>query len=511
MRLIAPFIAVALAAMLMFVGPGLLDLAIYKMRSARARSLGMGALHVAHFDEAVRPSRSERRAMHSRLRSLWMLTANESGKATLASFRDDVQGQGHDLRYMMGKYPNLKDAYEALDGAREGLKDMFDKARTDDGQTDLTKAGITQEELRQRVDELNELKDTFEGKRTECLALEEASLTGAIEEGSPMPGGGGARGHRSLGEMFVDSEAFKGYTPGAASGPTASLDLTLKDILILNTLFETGTGWSPEAVRGPRVELFATRPAPHVIDAIPQTETNQSAVKYMEETTMTNATAEVAEGGAYPEAALALTERESNVRKVGVWLPVTDEQFEDEPRARDYVNNRLVFFLRQRLDAQVLTGDGIAPNLKGTENVTGIQTQALGADPIFDAFFKLFRKIRDDGFAEPSVFFIRAANWEDARLARTADGIYILGNPADDAPVRMWGVPGLETQAAPATKMLTGDYRNFAELAARRGVDVQVTNAHADFFINGKLAIRADVRAAMIHYRPKAFGEVTGL
>jgi hypothetical protein len=35
----------------------------------------------------------------------------------------------------------------------------------------------------------------------------------------------------------------------------------------------------------------------------------------------------------------------------------------------------------------------------GTENVSGIQTQALGTDPIFDAAFKLFRKIRDNGFA----------------------------------------------------------------------------------------------------------------
>jgi hypothetical protein len=40
---------------------------------------------------------------------------------------------------------------------------------------------------------------------------------------------------------------------------------------------------------------------------------------------------------------------------------------------------------------------------------------------------------------------------------------------------------------------------------------VQVSNSHSSFFIEGKLAIRADVRLAVIFYRPKAFGTVTGL
>lgn len=414
-----------------------------------------------------------------------------------------------DLRHMLGKYPALKDSYDALDEKRQGLKDMFDKATAADGTVNLTEAGVTQEELRQRNDELNALKDTFEAKREECIAMEEAAQAGGI---IPITSGGGSPMQpQSLGELFVASQAFTGYEVGAGSGPAAELDISLKDLLIRNVLFETGNGWAPEVTRTGHVELFATRPAPHVVDAIPQTTTKQSAIKYMEETTFTNAAAEALEGGLYGEAALKLTEKESNVRKVAVWLPATDEQFEDEERSQDYVNNRLTFMLRQRLDAQCLVGNGTAPNLRGTENVVGIQSQAKGTDPFFDGAYKLFRKIRDDGFAEPSAFFIRPDKWESARLTRTADGIYILGNPGDVAPVRLWGVSGIETTAAPVTKLIAGDYRNFSELAARRGVSVQITNAHSDFFINGKLAIRGDVRVALVHYRPKAFGELTGL
>src|SRR5207248_5858794 len=104
--------------------------------------------------------------------------------------------------------------------------------------------------------------------------------------------------------------------------------------------------------------------------------------------TFTNNAAETAEAGTYPESALSTTEQTATVRKVAASLPVTDEQFEDEPRARDYVNNRLEYQLRARLDSQILNGNGTAPNLRGILNVAGINTQAKGTDPAPDAIYK---------------------------------------------------------------------------------------------------------------------------
>ncbi|WP_433233726.1 phage major capsid protein [Actinomadura nitritigenes] len=144
--------------------------------------------------------------------------------------------------------------------------------------------------------------------------------------------------------------------------------------------------------------------------------------------------------------------------------------------------------------------------------MSGIQTQAKGgSEPTTDALYKAMRKIRDTGFAEPSVVFMTPATWEPVRLMKTADGIYIWGHPSMPGPATVWGVPVVETTAAPANAALVGDYANFSELAVRRGIDVQVSNSHSDYFIRGKLALRADLRVALIHYRPLAFCEVTGL
>jgi HK97 family phage major capsid protein len=231
----------------------------------------------------------------------------------------------------------------------------------------------------------------------------------------------------------------------------------------------------------------------------------------MEETTFTNAAAETAEAGTYPEAALALTEQTSPVRKIAVFLPVTDEQLEDVPQVQGYLNNRLPFFLRQRLDGQVLNGNGTAPNLRGFLNVVGIQTQAKGADPVPDAIYKAMTKIRVTGRATPGTVIIHPNDWQDIRLLRTADGLYIWGSPADQGPERIWGLPIVQADSLTEGTALVGDFAGYSELASRRGIEVKVSDSHGTFFVEGKQAVRADFRVALVVYRPEAFCSVTGI
>lgn len=409
-------------------------------------------------------------------------------------------------------FPALKEAQGKLDAARKDLADVFAEAGSD---YDMAKIKSLEGDSAVKVEWIRTKNTEIEDLKSEVDKLRDVARAADNAKADPEAAEKGAEGEtkdrkpevKQLGDLFADSVALKGYHAGQGVGPVAHLDVELK------TLFQTSAGWDPQAVRSGLVSLIPTRPAPHVVDFIPQGTTAQDAYLFMEETTFTNNAAEADEGGAYGEAALVLTERTKNVRKVAAWLPVTDEQLEDEPAARDYVNSRLVFMLHQKLDAQVLvgTGAGTPAQIEGTENVTGIQTQALGTDSIPDAIYKLFRQIRDDGFAEPSVVFIRPSKWETVRLLKTADGLYIWGHPSTPGPTTIWGVPVVETTAVTATKAVAGDYANHAFLLAKRGVDVQITNSHSTDFINGKQAVRADLRAVMVHIRPKAFGAVTGL
>ncbi len=400
--------------------------------------------------------------------------------------------------------PKLKELQEKLDAKRKALAQVFEEAGPDldmdqvkslDGDSHAKVEAIRQmnaelDDLAKQVEELWEIEK----------AASDVEKVGRLldDPAGRLPTAAAGAEQKSFGDLFIESGAHK------AKGKTFEVDIDVK------TLMTTTAGWAPEVIRTDRVVDYATRPI-QVIDLIPSVPTGQSAVAYMEETTFTNAAAETAEAGTYPEAALALTEKSSPVRKISVFLPVTDEQLEDEPRVRAYINNRLPFMLRQRLDSQILNGDGIAPNLTGILNTSGIQTQAKGADPTPDAVHKAMTLVRTTGWAQVTAALFNSADWEEIRLLRTADGIYIWGSPSESGPMRIWGVPVILADALPAGTGLVGDFANFTELAIRRGVEVKVSDSHGTYFVEGKQAIRADIRVAFTVYRPAAFATVTGI
>ncbi len=304
--------------------------------------------------------------------------------------------------------------------------------------------------------------------------------------------------HKSIGQLFVESKAYK------QKGVTALADVETK------TLFQTSAGWDPEATRIPRVELYPAR-AITVVDYIPQLPTDRDTIKYMKETTFTNNAAEAAAGGTYGEAALVYTETSDEVEKIGVWLPVTDEQLEDVASIQGLLDSRLTYMLKARLDSQILNGDGSTPNLLGTLNLASLQEQAKGSDPVPDAIYKGLDLVRTVGFTEPTVVFIHPTDWQGVRLLRTADGIYIFGNPSERGPDEIWGVPVCKSTAVVENTAIVGDFAGFTNLYLRRGIQFKVTDAHDDYFIKGKQAIRCDMRCAMVHYRIPAFCKVTGI
>ena len=403
----------------------------------------------------------------------------------------------------------LKELLANRQAKRQELHTILEQAGAD---LDMSKVTAVDGDSQAKVDAMKALNDEIDALSVTIETLEKAAKLDkdAIEADRAAKGATGSNGDphkqpsdggqqtKSIGELFVESDAFKN------KGDSATLDVELK------TLMETGAGWAPETFRTGKVVLDAQRPI-QVVDIIPMGRTGQAAVVYMEETTFTTGAAEVAEGAAYGEAALALTEQTSTVRKIAVFLPITDEQMEDVPQVTGYVNNRLTFMLRQRLDLQILVGDGIAPNLTGILNTAGIQTQARGGDPTPDAVYKAITKVEVTGQSVPNAVVFHPNDWQAIRLLRTADGLYIWGSPSEAGPERIWGLTVLKAQAETENTGLVGDFANHIELTERRGIEVKVSDSHSDFFVKGKQAIRADLRVALPVYRPAAFCTVTGI
>lgn len=239
--------------------------------------------------------------------------------------------------------------------------------------------------------------------------------------------------------------------------------------------------------------------------------TDGNTIEYYEETTFTNAAAEVAEGGTKPESALDYTLRTESVRKIATWIPATDELLSDVGQLRSTIEGRLVFMVRRREETQLLAGDGTAPNISGILDRSGIQTQAKGTDPVPDAVYKGMTKVRAVGFAEPTAAVFHPNDWQDVRLLRTADGLYIWGSPAEAGPERIWGLDVRVTTAMTENTALVGAFRPYAQIFRRTGITVTASTEHSTYFVENKVAILAEERLALAVYRPAAFCTITGI
>lgn len=329
----------------------------------------------------------------------------------------------------------------------------------------------------------------------------------------PHPGPADAPGVqtelKTLGQRIVEHDTYKGWQGQKGAQKFGSMELDGFGLHEIKTLFQTTAGWAPESIRSGRVVDAVTRPI-QILDIIPTGTMNSASYPWMLETTRTHAAAETAEGATYKESTFELTEQTSTARKITDSIPVTDEQLEDEAAVQSYLDMRVRFGISQRLDNQVLNGDGTPPNLTGIRNTAGIQTQAKSADPVPDAFFKAMTKIRVTGRAIPTANIMHPNNWQGIRLLRTADGIYIWGNPSEAGPERLWGLPVVQSDAIPEGTGLVGSFSDWCQILERRGIIVEM-GFIGNQFTEGKQTIRASMRAVFAVYRAPAFCTVTGL
>lgn len=401
------------------------------------------------------------------------------------------------------EYPELKETQGKIDERQTKLATIFAEAGPEFDMAKVKSLDGDSAAKVAAVGALNaELADLTKARDAQLVLLKGAqlaadeSLKGEHQElGTP----GRAPGRKSMGQLFAESPVRTG-----GLGTKAELNVELK------TLMSRSAGWATESLRDPGYLAAASAPV-MFLDLIPTSPTKQAAVKYMEQTTRTNNAAERAEGGAYGEAAFELTERSVTVETVGVWLPYTDEQMEDEEEAANMVDTELPLMLWQRLDSQGLVGDGSTPNVLGINNKSSIQTQAKGSDATMDAIHKGMTKVRVTGRAFPNAVVFHPNDWQDIRLTRTADGIYILGNPQDPGPDRIWGLRVAQSDNQTENTAVVGDFANYSQLRVRRDVVIEKTNSHDTYFTSGKQAIRAGVRCAFVWRRAAAFATVTGI
>lgn len=351
--------------------------------------------------------------------------------------------------------------------------------------------------------DLKAMSTDYASMKTEMTALSD-QLTEIAQKGVKMEKQ--AR-PQSLGQQFVDSDAFKNYRTGASN--KAKIEFQNNTII--------GEGGSPQNPTDdivpkqymPGIVGGAFRPL-RIMDAIPTGAASGNTVHYTRELLYTNAAAETAEAAQKPETTLTFEGVDTPVRTIAHFLKVSKQVLDDAPALRTYIDTRMSYGVLLRAEQQVVNGNGTSPNLSGildTGNFTSLT--AATADNDFDFANKAKYQVIASDYV-PSVYMINPTDW--GRMERlkkgSGDASYIGQEGAinylqNGLVPTLWGLPVIASNSVPAGTLicLSSDATMFWQ---RQGVTVEIFDQNEDDVEKNLLTIRGEMRGAFSVFRPAA-------
>ena len=171
------------------------------------------------------------------------------------------------------------------------------------------------------------------------------------------------RGQPGEGKSFIDMvKGDDSYKERQKSG-LAQIEVTKSDLAAMKETKVTSAGivvpnYDPTIQPGIRQELRIR----DLLTAIP---VSGQSYSYFRELLHTRGAAPVAEGALKPTSNVTFETVTDRVKKIAVWMPVTDEALDDVPQLFGYIQELLRYDLKLEEEAQILKGDGTGENLNG--------------------------------------------------------------------------------------------------------------------------------------------------
>lgn len=382
------------------------------------------------------------------------------------------------------------------------------------------------EELEHVIDESRDYQET------------KSRLTAAYEARKREMNGGGdinfaageagrrGRDQKTLGEKFTEWDDFQKWVSNLAGG---GLDYGQKEISE-----STEIGRSPSlpyqrkalVVIGDHTGSAGTMVVPDfkplvrlpfapltLRDIISVGTTQSDTVTYPREVSRANNAAIVAEAtqtsgasGAKPESGLTLEKVTSNVKTIAHWIPATKQALSDAGQMRLLIDSFLLDGLEQKLEWEILNGDGANDHLLGIDHTPGTQYQEF-VDDVLATTRKARTKVEVDGLASPSAYSMNPRDWEAIELTKDGMDRYYYGGPSVLGNPRLWGLPVVTPFQQAQGQGFIADWKTVALWDREQG-NIRVAEQHSDFFTRNMVVILAEERLALGIFRPAAICEI---
>jgi len=327
------------------------------------------------------------------------------------------------------------------------------------------------------------------------LQLEQKGLTQAPE----------VKADESWGGQLVKASAFADFV----GGRTQKARVEVK-----NTLTGSDTTVAPDRRPGIVPGAFQMLTIESLLNS---TTTTSNAVEFTKENVFTNNAAEAAEGSAKAESSLTWTLVNMPVSTVAHWIKISRQLAMDNTALAAYVNNRMTYGVNRKVETQLVSGDGTAPNISGMFD-TGNFTAHGYADANLGSTLKklvLIRKMIADTWAAgypAEAILLNPADFAQIEIDLLTTAAGQVRVAVDAAGVmRLWGVPVVQSVGVTADTVAVGAFSQAYTLYNREGVVVEMSESDSDNFTKNLITIRAERRLALATEVPGAIraGDLT--
>ncbi|MDH0188185.1 phage major capsid protein [Stenotrophomonas sp. GD03993] len=278
------------------------------------------------------------------------------------------------------------------------------------------------------------------------------------------------RGQPGEGKSFIDlvkgHDEYKGLQQKTVQ--RAEIEITKGDLASMKETKVTSAGivapnYDPTIQPGIRQEL-------RIRDLLTSIPVSGQQYTFFRELLHTRGAAPVAEGGTKPTSNVTFESVTDRVKKIAVWMPVTDEALDDVPQLLGYIRELLRYDLKLEEEAQILKGDGTGENLNGLMTQATAYSAALtkpGDTPI-DIVRRAIYQVRKQSKLSADGVVMTELDWMNIELQKDSQNRYLFANLQGLVTPVLWGRPVITSDSMDEGDADTGGeflVANFARAA----------------------------------------------
>ncbi|MEA3172190.1 MAG: hypothetical protein QOI97_5138 [Pseudomonas sp.] len=312
------------------------------------------------------------------------------------------------------------------------------------------------------------------------------------------------RGGPGEGKSFIDmiksDDSYKSLSSNSAN--RAEIEVTKSDLAAMKEVKVTSAGivapiYDPIIQPGIRQELRIR----DLLTAIPVT---GQSYTYFREKLHTRGAAPVAEGGTKPTSDVTFEPVTDRVKKIAVWMPVTEEALADVPQMQGYIQELLRYDLKLEEENQILKGDGTGENLNGLMTQATVYDATLNkaGDTSIDIVRRGIYQVRKQSKLSADGVVMSELDWMNIELQKDGENRYLFANLQGLVTPILWGRPVItsdsmdEGDADDGGEFLIANFARAAILFDRMTYLFKMGLIN-DMFIKNMMALLAEERLGL--------------